>query len=525
MRGMFYIKRLIVLMLALSVFLGLSGCKKEEGAIESGELVVIEDTSDISLAVYNIDTLNPVTTRSKSVQRIMNIVYEPLFCVNEKKELTGVLASGYSISGANQLTVTLKGGVKWSDGTPFGAEDVVYTISRISSGDGLYSKAKQSIESATAVSANKVLITFYEAGANLAHYLTFPIIKNGSGDGAEFVPVGTDAYSYQSKSGTEIFLTPNTLWHGGEVSKKNIKVKILKDKYALSEAFGVGEIDALTSEDVSADFTTSKGNSEIVQVMTDKMVFLGFNTAGDALSSPYLRRAIVNLIDKQKILENNAYGHGKVADISVNPTSWAYVAREEKADAKTTAKKLIEGEGYQLENGIYHKNGQPLLLKLLVNVDNAARATLADSIAAILTQAGFAVEIDKVSYEEYLTKIDRGAFDLFVGETAVEPNLTPMALLSGEDNYFGFDATNLKRTSSKLTGILAKDDYRDTLDDFISVFYQDPPYLPLYFKSESVIYASYVSGRETPVETDSYKGIEKWYFYEKYGKQEENSDE
>ncbi len=522
---MFYIKRLIALCLVLCVFFGLSGCKKEDGTIQSGEFVVLEDTSDISLAIYNIDTLNPIATRSKSVQRIMNIIYEPLFALDEKKELEGVLASSYSITGANQLTVMLKSGVKWSDGTPFDANDVVYTISRIASGEGLYTNAKNAIESATVLSSNKVVITFYEQAANLAHYLTFPIIKNGSADGEEFVPVGTDAYCYQSKSGTEFLFMPNTLWHGKEISKKNIKIKILKDKYALSEAFAVGEIDALTSEDVSEDFTTSKGSSEMVSVMTDKMVFLGFNTAGSALSSSYLRRAISNLIDKQKILENNAYGHGKVADISINPASWAYVAREEKADAKTTAKKLIEGEGYVLENGIYHKDGQALTVKLLVNADNAGRATIADEIAANLTTAGFSVLVDKVSYEEYLTKINQKAFDIFVGETRAEPNLSPMALISGEDNYFGFDASNLKSIADELTWIVGKDDYRKKIGDFISVFYQDPPYLPLYFRSESVIYASYVLGRTAPVEGDSYKGIEKWYFYEKNVKQEENSDE
>ena len=46
------------------------------------------------------------------------------------------------------------------------------------------------------------------------------------------------------------------------------------------------------------------------------------------------------------------------------------------------------------------------------------------------------------------------------------------------------------------------------------------------FKTENVIYGSYVSGIEKPVSFDPYKCIEKWYFYDKDGKEnKENADE
>ena len=58
------------------------------------------------------------------------------------------------------------------------------------------------------------------------------------------------------------------------------------------------------------------------------------------------------------------------------------------------------------------------------------------------------------------------------------------------------------------------------------IFYSDPPYVPIYFKTEEVIYGSYVSGIEKPVIFDPYKDIEKWYFYDKDGKEnKEQADE
>ena len=93
-------------------------CKKaEDGYVESGELVVRGDYSDIKLGVYGIDTLNPIATKSESVLNIMNIVYEPLFTVSETGKLDPVLAHSYAVSDdGTQITVELKDGVKWHDG-------------------------------------------------------------------------------------------------------------------------------------------------------------------------------------------------------------------------------------------------------------------------------------------------------------------------------------------------------------------------------------------------------------------------
>lgn len=523
---MFNIKRLVCLILLAFVFIGITGCKKDDGAIQSGELVVVEDTKDIKLGIYNIDTLNPILTRSGSVQEIMNIVYEPLFSINEKRELENVLAAGYTLSDdGRQITVSLKNNIKWSDGTKFTAKDVIYTLSQIKSENGFYQKAKTNILSFVATNSYQVIIDFENPEPNLAYYLTFPIIKDGSANGEEFVPIGTGAYAFSSKNGTEIILFPNNLWWGKDISKKKIIVKILKDKAAQKEAFRVGEIDAFTSDEVGEELAISKGNSALVSTLTDKMVFVGFNTKSTALSSEYTRRALVNLIDKKKILENNAYGHGKVADICVNPDSWAHQTREVKADAKDTAKKLIEGEGYALSDGVYYKNEQPLTLKILVNVDNLSREAIAESVAGMLKSAGISVEIDKVSYEEYLSKIDRQAFDIFIGEITVEPNLNPMTMLKSNDNYFNFDTSELFEVYSELLGSVGKEEYKKVLQKFVTVFYKNPPYLPLYFKSESVIYANYVSGQDVPMENNLYRGIQKWYYYDKNENQEGNSEE
>ena len=87
-------KKIIAVLLSAVLAFGAAGCKKntDDTPEESGSIVVLEDTTEIKLAIANLTTLNPLETTSKGVQNIMNIVYEPLFTVDEKINIVPVLA-------------------------------------------------------------------------------------------------------------------------------------------------------------------------------------------------------------------------------------------------------------------------------------------------------------------------------------------------------------------------------------------------------------------------------------------------
>lgn len=514
-------------MLALVTALSLVSCKKaSEGYVTGGELVVVQDYSDIKLGIYGIDTLNPVATKSESVQKIMNIVHEPLFTFDENGKADPVLAHTFSVAnGGTQISIKIKNGVKWHDGTVFTAEDVVYTLSRMKESGGLYSKISSKISSFTAPDKNSVIINFESGEIAPEYLLTFPIIPKhiAYSEGAEYVPVGTGGYKFVSKGGTEILLEPNTRWHEGAVSERKVIVKILKDKNAVAEAFNVGEIDAITSDELSGGTVTPKANSNTKKIVSGKMVFLGFNTKSQVMEPVSVRKAIGKILDKKKIVEQDAYGQGVVAELSVDPTSWV-MSGEKKEQTEDTAEDIMEYDGYSIKDGIYQKDGNKVTLRLLVNEDNSQRTALAESIASALTTAGFEVVTVKTSFSDYNAKIAADDFDMFLGETEVSRNLNPEAMLSSE-NYFNFNTEQINAAVAELYDV-KDDELKKRIAGFSRIFYSNPPYIPLYFKTESVIYGSYVSGVENPVETDPYKGIEKWYFYDKDGNEsKEQADE
>ncbi|MDD6736122.1 MAG: ABC transporter substrate-binding protein [Clostridiales bacterium] len=517
---MIYIKKITAFLLATIMLLSICACGKEteEDAIESGELVVVSDTTDINLGIYSIDTLNPLETSSKSVQNIMNIIYEPLFTVDAQGGSVPVLAESYALSADGfSVTVNLKKDVKWHDGTVFTADDVVYTLSKLCSSKGLYKKTADKIRSFTAISKSQVQINLEEPQPDFTPCLTFPIISSRTSYCTDdsFVPMGTGSYRFASRSGTELILEPNTGWYGDSVSQKRICVKILKDGNAAAEAFNVNELDAITSDELDLSVSTPKNNSHTKTIVSDNMVFLGFNTAVLPVN---IRRAAIIAIDKKKILENEAYGHGMPADSSINPSSWAYQEyktglNEEHIDT------LIMQEGYRIEDGIFYKDGVALSGGILVNSDNAVRVNIAEAIRTALNAAGFSTYVEAVSYNEYIERINSDNFDMFVGETEVSANTNPCEMITGSDNYFNFDTTELSAKMKLLFGVTDRTEYKNAVTQCMHTFYVNPPYMPLYFKTENVIYGSYVSGIEQPVLFDAYKNIEKWYFYDKNGKE------
>ncbi len=515
---------------AIVLCTGLSACRdkdEDNGTVQSGELVVMNESSEIGLGIYEIDTLNPLETKSENVRQAMNIIYEPLFTYDEKRNISGVLANDYILSeDGRQITVNLKEGVKWQDGTNFTADDVVYTLSKMRSSEGAYRRTADKIRSYTATGKNQVVINLEHQETDFSYMLTFPILSKSAGYSKDdsFVPVGTGSFKLARRTENEIVLEPNAGWHGGAPSQKTIILRVLKGKDSAADAFHVNELDAITSEEIDMGVSSPKMNSQVKELVSDNMVFLGFNTLREPLVSANIRRGISVMIDKQKLVDNDAYGYGVPANSAINPTSWAYQTTD-KALSSEYAEELIAKEGYIHADGIYYRDGMPLAVKILVNGDNAQRCKVADSIAETLKSAGFSVLVEKIGYQEYIARISSGDFDMFVGETEAAANLNPAELLSGDTNYFGFDATQLKELASQLYGVTDKESYKAGIKNFMGYFDANPPYTPLYFKTESVIYGSYVSGIIEPVVFDAYKNIEEWYFYDKDGRENKKDTE
>lgn len=145
--------------------MGIAACSsgaKSTGTTSSasGKTLVVESTALSPMT----DTFSPfLATSTGYLTHAVALYNEPLFIfdtLNPSAAPKDVLATGYSWSnGGKTLTLTIRTGVKWSDGKAFSAADVAYTFNLIMKNPALNLPATPVPTSATA-SGNSVTLNF-----------------------------------------------------------------------------------------------------------------------------------------------------------------------------------------------------------------------------------------------------------------------------------------------------------------------------------------------------------------------------
>ena len=112
-----------LLLLPIAIGLGLSGCAKKHNANEGTLNLRLNGEPNL---------LNPILTTDAYSAQVVGTIFSGMLKVNEKLELEPDLAESYEIStDGKTYTFKLRKNVKWHDGTPFTADDVVFTFSTI----------------------------------------------------------------------------------------------------------------------------------------------------------------------------------------------------------------------------------------------------------------------------------------------------------------------------------------------------------------------------------------------------------
>lgn len=500
------IYRLVAALIAASLLL----CSCTDSDMPSGELVIENRENIIRMSTYGVDTLNPLRTMSESAAQLLSLIYEPLFYHTENlKPLPGLADSVQISQDGLGVSVLLTKDAVWRDGSPLCAEDVVYSINEIKGNPSLYKHNVSYISSAEPTDDGGVWLTLYEPVMNIEGFLSFPIIKNGSADIIEEETNGTGAFKIAQKSAADLLLTPNEKYRESSGSVSEVKVRIMRNQAACVNAFEANELDIITSGEMDLGEKTPAGDITIRNFASNRFTFLGFNCTKDSYSEPYFRQAVAAVIDKQNVVEKALYGRGVTCYAPINPSAWFYtVAEGPELDIKGTMKKA----GYDYSDGKFmDADGNQAEINILVPLESSQKYATAEIICAQLARSGFAAYIHQVEYEEYKSYIKNKNYDVFIGEVLMPDNLDP-GFLTANDNYFGFDGEGLAPSISSLRQSRDDTSLLAAVISYEQAFFENPPFVPLYFSADGVVYNENLSGIEQPNFYNSLRGLDKWYF-------------
>ncbi len=507
--------------LFLAVFLlTLSGCGEEEIStnVQSGKLIVNENENEINLAVTNFDTFNPIMTRSESVSEFVKNVYEPLFEYDELYNPMPVLAEGYTLSANGMVASFNVKNVSFHDSTMLSPKDVVYTVNMIKNTDSIYSDNVKYIKSIYSDENGRVYIELTKPIVNFSGVLNFPIVKEGTPMeyDSNFIPIGTGPCKYYGKRTTnEIVFTSNEDWHGGETGFKNVLVNIFKDEFTVTHAFDAGEVDVLASKLIKNEEISPRSEHTKNEYITNSLTFLGINNTSSKLCGKYTKKALELLCDIQGIVDVEVYSKGQVAKVPINPSAWFYPEIAEEARDFETVKKILEKDGWKKDSLGYFRDfegaRQDLTVKILVNKDNEEKVRIAKNIAESFKSFGIGVTLRELSFEQYREEVSAMNYELFIGEVLMDDSSDPSFLTASSGNYFGYQNQVLDQILNEMAKTYDTARIMEWAVKYGEVFNDEVPFIPLFFRKETVIYNKNIAGIAVPNNLGIYRDIDKWY--------------
>ncbi|MFD7691069.1 ABC transporter substrate-binding protein [Streptomyces sp. NPDC059781] len=187
----------------------------------------------------------------------MRVPYENLVALNGQGEIIPVLATKWEQTD-EALTLTLREGVTFHDGTPFDAEAVKVNLESIRDSKTAYAGPLKVIESVDAVDAHTVRLNLSEPTPSLLTQLSTRGAPMGSPKAIKAgtiaqTPVGTGPWAYDAKSSTKgtrmTFTYYDGYWDGADsVGFQTVELYAIPEDNAATGALATGEISLTDTE-------------------------------------------------------------------------------------------------------------------------------------------------------------------------------------------------------------------------------------------------------------------------------------
>ncbi|HEX3956167.1 MAG TPA: ABC transporter substrate-binding protein [Trebonia sp.] len=358
-----------------------------------------------------------------------NLIYEPLMMPNYYKDTDQPwLATAMTWSNAGRtLTITVRSGVKWSDGQPFSASDVAYTFDLFKKYPAL-NNGGYPVTSATAPSATTAVINFsepsytYMDGLALTKPVPAHIWKtvHNPATYADSDPVGTGPYVLSNFTPQAMTFTKNPkFWQASGIHVPTVIFDSFDSASSIETAMESGQItwedhvftgyNQLFSRPGISGQNASTGVADLVP-----------NTSVYPLNLQPVRQAISVAIDRSALTTTEDSGQQP----ATSPTGLmgglapyiapAYQSLHYSAGNPAAAQALLQNAGFKMgSNGIFiTPKGTPLQLTMLLGSGQGNLITLAQAMQQELKKAGIGLQIKTEIISAVTADVAMGSFQL-----------------------------------------------------------------------------------------------------------------
>ena len=377
------------------------------------------------------------------------VLYEPLVydnLLNDKK--TNWLASDYTWSSDSKtLTFTIRSGVKWTDGQPFSADDVVFSFNLIKQHPELdLQSVWQVLDSVTKDSSGKVVMTFKQSAVPNFYQIAGQTaivpqhIWSAFKDPVSQVvkdPVGTGPFTMSQCTGQNITFTRNpNYWQTGLPRLQTVTYPAFLDNDPANAFLATGQAQwgGQFIPNIDTYYVARDPQNNKYWFPPINNINIWFNTTIAPFNNKAVRQAIAYSIDRDSVSKKGEYGYEPPGNQTgvLSPTfdSWIDKAQADKYGYKfdpTKAAALLQQAGYTKgSSGIYQDaSGKKLSFTI---IDIAGYTDWVASVQVIqdnLKQVGIELKAQNLESNAYFDKLFTGNFQLAYGSLDTSPGPTP----------------------------------------------------------------------------------------------------
>jgi peptide/nickel transport system substrate-binding protein len=400
-------------------------------------------------------TLNPVIASDQISFLVYKWIFDPLLDMDSDMKPVGVLAESWKNSPDNRTTTFhLRKGVRWHDGKPFTADDVVFTYEACMDPkvDAINKRpAFEPVAKVEKVDELTVRVTWTKPYApGLAAWVLYIMPKHvygyPRGKGEEFnknpknaAPVGTGPFLFgEWRRGDRVVLNANADYFAGRPHLDQIVFRTIPQGQTQFAAYKTGQLSLtnLTAEqwkEVASDPAFAR-SSWIFEYPSRQFFYIGWNMDG---SNPFfadrrVRQAMTYAMNRQGVVAKILDGHGQVATGPFYPGGYEYnpAVKPYPYDAAKAAALLDEAGWKDIKGtGVREKDGMPLSFECLVPAEVDMFSRWLEIFQQDLRRVGVEMKIRKVEWSVFLDRTNRHQFQACLSGWNLGDDPDPFQLL------------------------------------------------------------------------------------------------
>ena len=431
-------KKLICILLCVaSLVCLLPGCSNNgdsytptgNGLSKEDDLLAPEPPSDpkvqeLSLIYYAEKSMNPYLCTDYTNRALFGLIYQSLFTVDREYNVEPMLCKQFTVSADMRSYTFYIENATFSDGSVLTEADVATSL-MAAKDSPVYGGRFTHIKDILAVSGG-VTINLSTPMEELPLLLDIPILK--ASQVAMDRPLGTGPYMLDETGSAGVLRRRDNWWCNARMTVTANAISLVKatDNAQIRDNFEFNGLSLVCADPGSDKYADYRCDYELWDCENNIFLYLACNMESEIFSNTTVRSALPYCVDRDYMVENFYRGFARAAALPASPLARCYndtLAGRYGYDQGAALKKALSDEGMV---------GKEMIL--LVNSDDSLRVRVARRIAEVFTAAGLVVTVKAVSTSSYTRALQRGEYDLYLGQTKLSPNMDLSAFFNSSGN-------------------------------------------------------------------------------------------